>query len=217
MNNNDNADYSQGKVYKIWSPNHDKVYYGSTVRTLATRMSIHRGACNPTTSKQIINAGDADIKLVEDFPCVNKDELQDREAEVMQADWDGCVNEKVPGAVRRAGGMKEYDKEWRKVNAVKISEKSKAYYEENAVKLIAYRKEYYEKNATKIKQQTKEYYEKNAEKIKAQKNGKIMCECGGKYRHGDRAKHFKTKKHQDHVEAEVASVMNDMISVLEAE
>ena len=172
MNNTDNADYSQGKVYKVWSKNHGLCYYGSTVKKLAQRMSEHRGACNTTTSKQIIDAGDADIELVQDFPCMNKHELEDREAEVIQADWGGCVNEVVPGAKRRAGGEKAYKKEW---------------------------------------------YEENAVRIRARDSKKYQCECGGKYTHQHKARHFKSKKHQDHVEAEVASVMNDMISVLEAE
>jgi len=200
--NNDNNDYSQGKIYKVWSPNHDKVYYGSTVRTLAERMKQHRLSHNKATSKQIIDAGDADIQLIEDYPCMNKYELEDREAEVMQADWDGCVNANVAGAVRRAGGKKAWWQEYRKVNAVQIS---------------ALKKEYQKKNAAKISAQKKEYHKKNAEKIKAHNSKTYQCECGGKCRHADKARHFRSKMHQDHVEAEVALVKSDMISVLEAE
>ena len=172
MNDNDNADYSQGKVYKVWSPNHSLCYYGSTVQTLVERMYDHRSPHNSCSSKQIIDAGDADIQLIEEYPCMNRDELEDREAEVMQANWDGCVNELVPGAHRRAGGMKAYQKK---------------------------------------------YYEKNAVKIREQQGKKYQCECGGKYIHRSKARHFKTKKHQDYVEAQVASVINDVICVLEAE
>jgi len=195
MNNNDDTDdYSRAKVYKVWSPNCDKVYYGSTVNTLAERMCMHRSTHNATTSKQIIDAGDADIKLVEDFPCMNKYELEDREAEVMRADWDGCVNVMVPGAVRRAGGEKAWGKEYRKVNAVKIS---------------ARKKKYNEKNAEKIRAQRKEYWKVYAETIGAQKNEQCLCECGGKYTNRNKARHFKTKRHQNHAAPAQASKTGD--------
>ena len=164
------CDYSNGKIYKIWSPNHSLVYYGSTVKTLADRMSVHRATSNSTSSKQIIDAGDADIKLIEDFPCMNKYELLDREAEVMLANWDGCVNEMVPGAVRRAGGLKEYFKE-----------NNKKYYEKNVVKINAYQKEYAINNAAKVR---------------AHKTKKHQCACGGRYTNVNKQQHFKTKKHQ---------------------
>ena len=134
MNNDNTNDYSQAKIYKVWSPNHSLCYYGSTVQTLAERMKLHRSASNKATSKQIIDAGDADIALVEDYPCMNKYELEDREASVMQADWDGCVNANVAGAVRRAGGKKEYDKEkgkkYRQANPDKFKEYKKKAKEE---------------------------------------------------------------------------------------
>ena len=205
MNNDNDNDYSQGKVYKVWSPNHSLCYYGSTVQPLAVRMNEHRSTGNNCTSKQIIDAGDADIALVQDYPCMNKHELEDREAELMQADWDGCVNELVPGAVRRAGGRKEYYRVYNEKNVVKISERQKEWKEKNAVELTAYHKKYYEKNAEKMNAYNKERYE--------QEGKKYQCECGGKYTHQHKARHFRSKKHKDHVEEEVASV----ICVLESE
>ena len=165
-------DYTQAKIYKVSSPNHSLCYYGSTVKTLAVRMSEHKTPHNGCTSKQIIDAGDADIQLIEEYPCINKHELEDREAEVMQANWDGCVNEMVPGAKRRAGGEK------------------------------AYSKKYYEKNAVRIRAQIKEYHKKNADSIRARKNEKCLCECGGKYTHSHKQRHFKSKMHQDHTAAQ---------------
>ena len=147
-------DYSQAKVYKVSSPNHSLVYYGSTVLRLDKRMSVHRSTSSHCTSKQIVDAGDAVIEQVEEYPCMNKHELLDREAEVMLADWDGCVNEAVPGAYRRAGGKKAYNRE---------------------------------------------YNEKNAEKIKAHNTKKHQCECGGKFTHVNKQRHFKSKKHQAYI------------------
>ena len=130
MNNNDNADYSQGKIYKLWSKNHSLCYYGSTVLTLAERMAQHRSSHNKCTSKQIIDAGEAVIELVEDYPCMNKEELEEKEGDVMLADWDGCVNVNVAGATRRAGGEKEYKKKYRKENPEKFKEYKKKAKEE---------------------------------------------------------------------------------------
>jgi len=166
------SDYSNGKIYKVWSPNHDKVYYGSTTMTLEQRMVQHRSPSNYATSKQIVDAGDADIEQVEEYPCMNKHELEDREALVMQADWDGCVNGYIPGAVRRAGGKKEYQRE---------------YYEENGVRIRARQREY-----------QKEYYKNNTEELRK----KHQCECGGKYTHANKARHFRSKRHQAHISSQ---------------
>ncbi len=102
-------DYSQGKIYKVVSPNHSKIYIGSTVQTLEKRFSKHKSERN-CCSTEIIEVGDAEIILIEDFPCLDKYQLEDREAEYQLMDWDGCVNRYVAGAIRRAGGMKAYKK-----------------------------------------------------------------------------------------------------------
>ena len=48
-------------------------------------------------------------------------------------------------------------------------------------------KEYRQANKDKIK----EYYQNNKEKI----NQKFTCQCGSKYRHSDKVRHEKSKKH----------------------
>ena len=50
----------------------------------------------------------------------------------------------------------------------------------------------------------KEYYENNREIILEKCSQKHTCECGGKYTHGNKAKHMKSTKHQDYV-----AFMND--------
>ena len=102
-------DYNKAQIYKIVSPNHEKVYYGSTVKTLNDRFSNHKSELR-CSSKEIINAGNADIKHVEWFPCDNKHALEDREAYFILNNWDDCVNKYVPGAIRRAGSRKAYKK-----------------------------------------------------------------------------------------------------------
>lgn len=56
------------------------------------------------------------------------------------------------------------------------------------------RKEYYGDNKDKSKQ----YYKDNVKRIKARVRVKYNCECGGIYTHDHKAKHFKTKMHQNY-------------------
>ncbi len=178
------TDYSQGKIYKIVSPNHTKVYIGSTVKTLDDRFSNHKSRHN-CCSTEIIDVGDARIELIEFFPCFDKAELEDREGEVQLMDWDGCVNRYVAGALRRAGGKKEYNK---------------AYREANADKLKADMKAYYEANTDKLKANMKAYNKANSEKINAKKKEKCTCFCGGEYSRSNKTNHQRTKRHMNFVE-----------------
>ena len=103
-------DYNKGQIYKVVSPNCDKIYYGSTVTGLTVRMSCHnkkhRQDC---TSRKIIDAGNARIERIEFFPCSCIWELEDREAYFIKNDFEGCVNEIIPGQLRRAGSMPAYN------------------------------------------------------------------------------------------------------------
>ncbi len=209
---NKNTDYSQGKMYRIVSPNHDKVYIGSTVKTLEQRFSEHKSTRN-CMSREIIDTGDARIEEIEAFPCLDKYQLEDREGELQLADWDGCVNKYVAGAMRRAGGKQAYrkvyreahldqikaqEKVYREANAEKIKANQEAYYEANKDKIKAYKKAYYEAHLDELKANQKVYHEANAEKIRAKKNKKFTCSCGGKYTGSNRGQHLRTKRHQNY-------------------
>tara|TARA_R110000868_G_scaffold411240_1_gene702498 strand:- start:19 stop:603 length:585 start_codon:yes stop_codon:yes gene_type:complete len=129
------TNYENGKIYKIVSPNTKLVYYGSTVQELTDRFSYHKTDKSQCTSKKIIVFGGAIIELIKNFSCSCVEDLEDVEACYILDDWEGCVNEHVPGAIRRAGGIQAYDKQYRKDNAVKIAERMKQYKKENAVKI----------------------------------------------------------------------------------
>ena len=105
---NEKTDYTNSKIYVIISPFCELVYYGSTVDELNVRLTNHK-CKRGCTSVKIIDAGDAEIYEIETYPCSSLHELEDREAYYILNDWDGCVNEYVPGAIRRAGGKKAYD------------------------------------------------------------------------------------------------------------
>lgn len=92
-------DYQQGKIYALRSPNTASVYVGSTTVPLSNRFKQHKAANNGCCSRQIIEAGEARIELVEDFPCASKQELNRREGEIMRT-MANCINMKI--AVQRA-------------------------------------------------------------------------------------------------------------------
>lgn len=124
--------YQNGKIYSIRSPNTDKIYIGSTVRTLSQRMTKHRNMSNQTRSKIIINAGEAYIELIEEYPCDNKEQLNRREGEIIR-DTANSINLRVEGRTRReyAEDNKEhiiqYKKEYFQNNKVICNERKKAY------------------------------------------------------------------------------------------
>jgi len=123
------------KIYKIKSPDTDKIYIGCTKSKLKRRLSEHKSRykqyCNNKShfysSFEIIKYGNAEIELVEEV-CVDKD------ANVIEGNvirkTDNCVNRTI------AGRTKEQ------------------YYKDNRERILNYKKEkvscdYCEKNISR--------------------------------------------------------------------
>ena len=107
------VDYSNGKIYKIWSAQTERIYVGSTTQSLSKRMAAHRYdmKINRNTSSKIILAyPDARIELIESFPCNNSDELNAREGYWIRSE--NCVNKCIAGNLTEKGRV-EYDKQYR--------------------------------------------------------------------------------------------------------
>lgn len=152
INNNKMSKYQQGKIYCIKSPHTNKVYVGSTIKTLERRMEGHLSKKNNTKSKEIIECGDAYIELIENYPCDTRQQLYMREGEIMR-ETSECINLCINGRTR---------KEYRELN----KDKAKEYYETNKEVLSKQHQEYYEKNKELIQQQQKQYRQMNKDKIK---------------------------------------------------
>ena len=52
-----------------------------------------------------------------------------------------------------------------------------------------------EKRQEREKNYHKQYYQETKDEQNIKKKKKVDCECGGKYCHSDKARHFKTKRH----------------------
>jgi hypothetical protein len=169
-------DYSKTKIYKIWSPNGDKIYIGSTCKNrLCQRMNEHR-CCykqykkdkyrNCTTSHLIFDEYGLEncfIELIEAKECNNKDEKNKLEGHYIRTLK--CVNKYIPCRTR-----KEWDNDNRELN----KDKKKVY--------------------------QKKYKDKNKEELNKKRNQKIICECGLIISLSVKYKHINTKKHQNFME-----------------
>ena len=186
--------YANGKIYTIRSRSRpDLVYVGSTTQPLSVRLGKHKS--QTTTSRQIIDIGDAYIELYENHPCSNREELNRREGEVIRSME--CVNRRIEGR-----STQEYHREHRE----EISSWQQLYYTNNKDKI----KQYQQDNADKISEQRKLYSQKNwcelykyRRQLYRDKKNIQTCICGGKYNSGEErnvSRHYQTKKHQAHVE-----------------
>jgi hypothetical protein len=91
-------DYQKGKIYKLWSPSKNLVYYGSTIETLTSRLSKHiytyKKKNNYCYSFLVLDCEDYKMELVEEYPCNNKTQLLKKEGEYIRANE--CVNKFIP-------------------------------------------------------------------------------------------------------------------------
>ena len=179
------TDYSQAKIYEIRCNVTNDVYYGSTVQCLNERIAQHKSK-NDCSATNIIDRGNFNIKVLEEYPCNSKQELETRERWYIENNV--CINRSVPGRTQQ---------EYRQDNKEYIAQHNKKYREDNKEHLKEYFKEYQEANKEKLKEYLKEYQEANKEKLKAHKSTKVKCECGCEVARGDLAKHRRSKKHAD--------------------
>ena len=147
--------YENGKIYTIKHPKDDKVYVGSTIRTLNNRFGKHKKDYDCCLYKYVNGNFDGwYIELYENYPCKNKYILLRREGEVTKLI--GSINTRIAG---RKG------KEWYEDNKEKVLKRCEKYREDNKEKLAEYSKEYREANKDKISQYKKQYRQDNKDKI----------------------------------------------------
>jgi len=186
-------DYKNGKIYKITNKVNELIYIGSTVQNLNYRFSSHISAWkyNKNTSKLYnafseIGIENFNIVLIENFPCVNKRQLEERETYYIQL-YDSVEKGYNQGWAKTTEERKQALK---KINKKRFNENNKEYIKE-------YNHENYPKYRNRILEYQKEYRGKNIEKIKIYRSKKTHCNvCNMDYNWAHRIRHEKTKRHQ---------------------
>ena len=161
-------DYLKGKIYKIICNTTGLVYIGSSCQpTLAKRLAMHRGDYKlhlngkkgNITSFKVLENGDYEIVLIENYPCENKDELHKRER--FHIDNNICVNSYIPTQTRKEHYLS---------NKEKIGAKYINYYAKNRIKILEHKSKHYDK------ERAKQYYENNKARYKKMKLDKLEKE-----------------------------------------
>ena len=112
-------DYQKSKIYKIYSvSNEELVYFGSTTQRLSQRKAEHvkdsKKEYYNGSSKIIINNGNWKMELIQDYPCLNRLELETLEGEYIKNNK--CINIMIPARTK---------KQYRDANIDKIRENQK--------------------------------------------------------------------------------------------
>ena len=209
--------YKKGQIYKIVSPDFSMCYVGSTTEGLSRRLARHKASYNykqkygkkkDCSCFKLFNEFGADnckIYWIEDYPCNSKKELEAREGFYIQ--HMECVNTNVAGRPRS-----EWHKEYREKNKERLDEYYKEWSEHNKEHLQEYRKEYRENNIEHMKEKSKQwrdthkehkretnrlYRERNKEILREKEKIPFNCGCGSTVQKTEKARHEKTKKHQE--------------------
>ena len=175
-------DYSKTIIYKICckDPTITDIYIGSTCN-FRSRKAEHKYDCNNQNRNhynynvyQFIREhggwNNFSMVMIHEASVENKLQKEKLERQFIEQ-MKPTLNSSIPTRTM---------KEWAESNKEKIAEQKKLYREANKEKIL---------------EQKKEYRDANKEKIKE----KFNCECGGKFTLGSKARHMKTKKHQDYI------------------
>lgn len=165
--------YENGKIYKIVNISNDKVYVGSTCKSLKSRFIKHKSLSKTKpnwllyTEFNEIGIHNFKIELIELFPCNEKWQLLQRESYYI-----GQLNPVLNSRESYTGLTKQ-----------------------------EYEKEYRNDNKDTIKEYMKEYQQTNKDKLFEWKTTKKDCECGGTYTLCNKSQHIKTRKHANYIES----------------
>jgi hypothetical protein len=201
--------YQNGKIYKLWSPQGEEIYIGSTTQSLVVRKAEHKrlDCCSKILFEKY---DDVRIELIEEYPCKNKSQLNRQEGHHIRNNE--CVNKNIAGRTTteyyedNKEHILEKQKEYQFKHKDEKSEYDKTYREDNIEKIKEFRKNYYIKNKEEIDEKNKIWSENNIEKIKEykkkwrdankEKHSQIItCDCCCEFKRINLARHKLSKKH----------------------
>jgi hypothetical protein len=201
------GDYSNGKIYKIVSYQTDKIYIGSTCQKyLSSRLQTHRynfkswkdGKFTYISAFEIMCYDDAEIILLENYPCETKYELEARERYYIVNEAN-AVNKNIPT---------RNDKDYYEDKKATILENCRKWRERNKEKI----KEYFLSNKEKLSEKKKEYRLKNKDKIAeyAERNKEKWSAYRKKYTEKHKEEILvKAKTYRDNHKDEISEYMKD--------
>jgi hypothetical protein len=162
----------KGFVYKITSPQTEKVYIGSTFKPLNVRLYQHKQAysrfLNGKGKKMgafdVVKYDDCIIEELESFEGLNRKALSVFERKWYDTYKDKVCNMHIPNRSKRDWELENkvfldnWKKEYRVNNRDKLNKFANEYYKNNKDKVIENQKKYHEKNKERISQYYKDYY-----------------------------------------------------------
>ena len=195
--------FSKAKIYKITNDYNDDVYVGSTCNTLVKRFCQHKGDAPKEDRTHLplnnlineIGFNRFRIELIEDYPCKDKYELNQRQGFYIRQF--GSLNHNVKGRNKE---------EYSKTEQARYLQKESR--ERNKESRIEYDKEYYEQNKETIAEKRKKYIETNKNKIQEYIKEKITCECGCLISRCSITKHKKSQTHIELLNAKSSETTN---------
>lgn len=175
-------DYQKGKIYKLVSLVSNEYYIGSTIRPLYERKGNHISTYkawlkdkkyNVCHSYKLIEKGDVDIILIENYPCNSREELYARER--YHIENNDCINIRLPIKTKE-----------------EILERKKKYWKDNYDHLYGLIK-------TDKLQNPEKYKEKYKNKYQLSKDKRFVCDCGSDIKLNNKYEHFQSNKHKKYI------------------
>jgi hypothetical protein len=188
-------DYQNSKIYCI--SNGELYYVGSTQQGLKERLRGHRAKYNCyettnhyTSSFEIIKTGKYEIKLIENFPCQSKTDLEKREYEIIK-EYNALYGDKCVNII----GVQTAEQ-----YAQKARERSNAYYAVNKAECKEKMRQSYADNKEQRLAQVKAYRDANHDKIMEKLLTQVECECGDKIAKCNLTRHKKSQRHLNNLQ-----------------
>ena len=181
--------FQLGKVYKLTNKIDNKIYVGSTCKSLSQRLQGHKDKSKENPTQPVyahinnIKWDNVDIVLIENYPCDTKKELLYRERyyiELLKSELntikpiestdERLLRHRIRSSLQRqnnpeATRIRNHNNYHKHIE--KRKEQGRKYYQANAEKIKEQHKIWCEKTREKINEQLKIRYENNKESIKA--------------------------------------------------
>lgn len=212
--------YNDGKIYELYNLINDDVYVGSTCEVLSRRKAKHwyqaKNKPSPVHKAMMeIGLEHWKIRLIEDFPCERKEQLNAREGHWIRER--GTLNCRIAGRTQReyykdnCEVIKQRTRDWHAENPERHRATSKAWAEANKEKVAEYKKQWQEENREMIAVKNHERYEAQKEEISARRRERVMCECGQEVGRAYLTRHKKSKTHRRIVGEIPEEVVSDSV------